>query len=77
MPLVNPAPLVYQTLSNQIDRMSEKDKTPTVSEKMTNGLLSRSSKRQSSSGENMSEISRVMHYMKYIRQQKEEFKSNG
>ena len=77
MPLVNPAPLVYQTLSNQIDRMAKKDKTPTVSEKMTNGLLSRSSKKQSSSGENMSEISRVMHYMKYIRQQKEELKSNG
>lgn len=77
MPLVNPAPLVYQTLSNQIDRMAKKDKTPTVSEKMTNGLLSRSSKKQSSSGEKMSEISRVMHYMKYIRQQKEELKSNG
>jgi hypothetical protein len=77
MPLINPAPLVYQTLSNQIDRMAKKDKTPTVSEKMTNGLLSRSSKKQSSSGENMSEISRVMHYMKYIRQQKEELKSNG
>ena len=77
MPLINPAPLVYQTLSNQIDRMAKKNKTPTVSEKMTNGLLSRSSKKQSSSGENMSEISRVMHYMKYIRQQKEELKSNG
>lgn len=77
MPLVNPAPLVYQTLSNQIDRMSEKEKMPTVSEKMTNGLLSRGAKKQTSAKDNLSEISRVMHYMKYIRQQKEEFKSNG
>jgi hypothetical protein len=75
MPLVNPAPIVYQTLSNQIDAMSkDEDKTNKMSQEQK-GLLSRSSKKVEKKSD-MAEVDRVMHYMKLIRQQREEFKAN-
>ena len=76
MPLVNPAPIVYQTLSNQIEAMSKnEDKTNKMSQEQK-GLLSRSPKKVEKNS-NMAEVDRVMHYMKLIRQQREEFKANG
>jgi len=75
MPLVNPAPIVYQTLSNQIDAMfKDEDKTNKASQEQK-GLLSRSSKKVEKKSD-MAEVDRVMHYMKLIRQQREEFKAN-
>jgi len=76
MPLVNPAPIVYQTLSNQIDAMSKNEDAVNKAPKEQKGLLSRSSKKVDKDT-SMAEVDRVMRYMKLIRQQREEFKANG
>jgi len=77
MPLVNPAPLVYQTISNQIDFEEEKNSKGKKNDIVNKGLLTRSFNKQSDNTANTTEISRVMRYMKYIRGLKKELTSNG
>tara|TARA_X000000950_G_C13841782_1_gene630599 strand:- start:748 stop:981 length:234 start_codon:yes stop_codon:yes gene_type:complete len=76
MPLVNPAPIVYQTLSNEIDRRNTKQSKDVFSKEAKSGLLTRKDKKEQNAADKMTEVDRVMHYMKLIRLQREELNKN-
>lgn len=76
MPLVNPAPIAYQTLSNEIDRRNQKQGKAIPTKEPKSGLLTRMDKKEKVAADKMPEVDRVMHYMQLIRQQREELNKN-
>lgn len=72
MALVNPAPIVYDTIINKINHEAKQSPDKTEEGK---GLLTRSNKMKPQQA-TLSEVDRVSKYIKSIKEQREALKQN-